>query len=131
MKSLPAFWLASRHPANKTNVLELLNLRENKMKARSGHFFTAVDRILSANFLVFHTICTRTTLTRLIGAVSHSENQKIRLILFFFENSHTGSGSSTVTIYSMYLGLNVEKRFETDIHTHLRLNLSAMPDWKF
>jgi hypothetical protein len=79
MKSLLVIWLVSRHHANKINALELLKLIENKIKARSDHFFTADDRIFSVNFLVFQTIHSRTPLTELIGTASHMEKQKIRI----------------------------------------------------
>ena len=55
-------------------------------------------------------------LSGLTGTARHPDMQKIRIIGFFFENKlHWQFLSSAVTIYSMYL----------------RLNLSSTPDLKF
>jgi len=61
-----------------------------------------------------HVPCTvELHLSGLIGTAGHPDTQKIRIIGFFFENKL--QGQFEVTIYSMYL----------------RLNLSTTPGLKF
>jgi hypothetical protein len=62
---MPSTGLVSRKPTNRLSALELLKTSENNMNVRSGRFFTAVDRTLSANCPIFHSIYRRTPLIRI------------------------------------------------------------------